>query len=428
MAGADLSTVADYLKTKFGPSIVTQLNDETKIRSRFFADTGQDWVGDEVSYPVHVDRNRGVMATTEGGNLPTAGQQKLVKYHIPLRYVHGRVQFTGQAIKHSRSNVGAWARTMTLEMERLVDDLRMQFEFYYLGCGTGVRALINVDPGTSTTITVDSPGNVAGATHGNRFINPGDYVAFISPLGALRSGGTRLVSAVSSDGTSFTITAACNSTVADNDFVVKAYGSDASLTIDNTEYMHPPMGLLGMLDDGTYVSNWHGISRDTYPIMRTPVIAQTGAVSYDIIQRGLDLAEQVGAAQINELWMHHSVRRAFLQLQYADRRYTGGDLRSPDLGTKAAKQGTITYGGISLETATMCPYGTIFGPDTRQMIRYVNTPGEWMDDDGNVLSRVSGLDAFEGTYRVFENAHYERPNAGARWDNVDATVVIAHII
>jgi hypothetical protein len=426
---ADLSTVNDYLKTKFGPAIVSQLNDETALRSRFFVDSGQDWVGSEVTYPVHVNRNRGVMATTENGNLPTAGAQKLEKVHIPLRYVHGRVQFTGQAIKQSKSNPGAWARTMTLEMDRLVEDLYQQFEFYYFGYGSGVRCLLSDDPGTTTDIDVDAPLNVAGATHGNRYLNVGDYVVAISPLGVLRAGGTRLITAVNADGTDFTINAAADTDWQDNDFIVKAYGNDASIAIENTEFNHAPMGILGMLDDGTFISNFHGISRDTYPIFRTPVLSAVGGLSLDIIQRGLDVADQVGAAKITELWMHQSVRRAYLNLLNADRRYIGADLMNPDGGTKVAKQGKLAYGGsITIEPATQCPYGTIFGIDPRQMVRYVNTPGEWMDEDGSILSRVSGVDAFEGTYRCYENGHYERPNAGCRWDGVNATVVVAHII
>ena len=426
---ADLSTVQDYLKTKFGPAIVSQLNDETPLRDRFFTDAGQEWVGQEVTYPVHVNRNRGVMATAEGGNLPSAGAQKMEKWHIPLRFIHGRVQFTGQAIKQSKSNPGAWARTMTLEMERLVEDLELQCEFYYFGYGQGVRCLTQGDPGTGTTITVDSPGNVAGATHGNRFINVGDYVVFINAVtGALRAGGTRLVTAVNAAGTTFTIDAACDTDVGDNDFVVKAYGSDASITIENTEYNHPPMGILGLLDDGTYVSNLHGISRDTYPIMRTPVLSSVGALSYDIIQRGLDVTEQLGQAKISELWAHHSVRRAYIQLMNSDRRYIGSDLMNPDGGTKAAKQGKLGYGNIGIEVAAFAPYGTMFGIDQRHMVRYTNTEGEWIDEDGNTLRRVVGQDAFEGTFRVFENAHYERPNAGVRWDGINATVVVAHIV
>ena len=428
MAGADLAIIATYLKDKYGPAIINQLPDETPIRSEFNADKSQSWYGNEVTYPIRVNRSRAVIATAEGGKLPTANAQKHEKVHIPLRFIHARVQFTGQSIKLSESNEGAWARVMSLEMDQIVQDLAMQCEFYYCGWGTGVRAFVNGDPTTTTTITLDSPMGVAGATHGNRFLNEDERIAFVSPAGTLRAGGTRKITAVNPDGTTVTIDAAANGEVADNDYVVKAYGDDASLTIDNTEYQKAPMGLLGMLDDATYVSNFHGISRDNYVVFRTPVISSVGALSLDILQRGFDLSSQLGNAKISALWCHHSVRRAYLALLEADRRYTGSDLKNPDGGTKAVKGEDITYGTIPVKTAWSFPYGTMVGIDKRHMVRYVNTEGEWMNEDGSTLFRVRDEDAYEATFRVFENAHYERPNAGCRWDGINATAVVAHVM
>jgi hypothetical protein len=425
---AELANVEQYLKVKFGPAVVKQLNNDTPIRQEFFADSSQQWTGSEVSYPVHVNRNRGVMATAENGSLPTAGNQQLEKWHIPLRYIHGRVQFTGQALKQSNSNAGAWARTMTLEMEGLVDDLRMQTEFYYFGPGTGVRALLNGDPGAGVTLTLDAPMGVAGATHGNRYLNVGDFIAVVSPLGVLRAGGSRRITAINAAGTTATINAAADGTYADDDLVVKAYGNDASLTLENTEYQHPPMGLLGLIDDGTYVANFHGISRDTYPIMRSPVIPSVGGLSLDVLQRAFDLAEQLGSAKIGSLWCHHSVRRAYLALLEADRRYIGNNLMSPDGGTKAVKGKDVGFGDVPVKCASQAPYATLFGIDKRFLVRYVNTEGEWMNEDGSVLSRVSGVDAFEGTYRLFENNHNDRPNANFRLDAINASITVAHIV
>lgn len=428
MAGADLATIATFLKDKYGPAIVNQLPDETPLREEFNSDKSQSWYGNEVTYPARVNRSRAVLATAEGGNLPTAGAQKHEKVHIPLSFVHARVQFTGQSIKLSESNEGAWARVMSLEMDQIVQDLAMQFEFYYFGYGQGVRCLAYGDPGTGLSFAVDSPMNVAGALHGNRFLNEGERIVWISPTGALRTGGTRKITAVSPDGTTIYVDAAIETTTSDNDYIVKAYGDDASITIDNTEYMHPPMGLLGHLDDGTYVTNYHGISRDTYVIYRTPVIASVGALSLDVIQRGLDLAAQLGNAKINAFWTHYSVRRAYLALLESDRRYMGADLKSPDGGTKAATQQDVTYGTIPVKCAPFAPYSIMFAVDKRHMVRYINTEGEWMNEDGSVLFRVRDQDAFEATFRVFENTHYERPNAGCRWDGINATAIVAHVM
>jgi len=244
----------------------------------------------------------------------------------------------------------------------------------------------------------------------------------------LRTGGTRLITAINAAGTTATVNAAFAGTEADNDFVVKAYGNDASITLQNTEYQHPPMGMLGLIDDGTYVDTFHGISRSAYPIMRSPVIPSVGGLSLDILQRGFDLAEQLGSAKISALWCHHSVRRAYLALLEADRRYLGSDLMSPDGGTKAVKGKDVGFGAVPVKCAAQFPYGTIIGLDKRYLVRYVNTEGEWMNEDGSILSRVSGFDAFEGTYRLFENNHNDRPNASFRLDGINASITVAHIV
>jgi hypothetical protein len=269
---------------------------------------------------------------------------------------------------------------------------------------------------------------VAGATHGNRYLNVGDFVAVVSPLGVLRAGGSRRISDINAAGTTATINAAADASYADDDFVVKAYGADAALTLENTEYQHPPMGLLGLVDDATYVATFHGISRGTYPIMRSPVIPAVGGLSLDVLQRAFDLSEQLGSAKISSMWCHHSVRRAYLALLEADRRYIGTNLMNPDGGTKAVKGKDIGFGDVPVKVAAMAPYGILWGLDKRFLVRYVNTEGEWMNEDGSILSRVNGVDAFEGTYRLFENNHNDRPNASFRLDGINATITVAHIV
>jgi len=431
---ADTSTIDAALKDDYGPAIESQLIDEFPLMQLYESVTLENFDGRNAVYPAHLNRNRGVIATGEGGTLPTAGNQQLEQVRIPIRYVYGRIQLTGQAIKLSRTNAGSFVRAMRLEMDNLVNDLRSQFEYYIGHDGRGVRALCNGDPGTGVTVTVDTPGGVAAngivtATHGNRFLNVGDVVAFINPgTGALRAGGTRTITAIAAGGTTFTISAACDAAVGDDDYVVRAYGADASLVIEDSEWLHAPDGLLSAVDDGTYQQVYHNISRSSFPIWQSTVIANVGALSLDVIQRGLDVAAQIGSSTIDTLVCHHSVRRAYLTLLEADRRYQGGDLRGPDGGTKAAKGGNLTFGGIPIIVCAQAPYEIMFGLNKSTLERYEAVAGEWIDEDGAVLSRVANQDAFEATYRCFKNFHCNRPNRNVRWDGVDTTIAIAHIV
>ena len=430
---ADTSTLDAVLKDNYGPAIVSQLVDDFPMLQLFNDGDMSAFDGRNAVYPARTNRNRGVMSTAERGNLPTAGQTQQVEVRIPMRYVHGRIQLTAQAIKLSKTNEGAFVRALQNEMDDLVDSLRMQLEFYLLHDGRGIRALVN-GTATSVTQTVDTPGGAsttgATATHGNRYLNIGDWIAGINPATGLpRPAGTAQITNIAAGGT--TITLSASATFTDNDLIVKAYGSDAAVDVTNTEYQHPPMGVLGMIDDGTYVGVFHGVSRSSYPIVNSTVIGGVGPLSLDIIQRAIDIPSQIGSAKIKDFICHHSVARAYATLLEADRRYTGGDLRKPDGGTTRATGGELTFGGLPVHTYYHCPYGLFFGVDRRHLEKYEAQAGQWVDEDGAVLFRIGGAqgqDAFEATYRWFCNYHLDRPNSCFRLDGVNSTIVIAHVV
>ena len=138
----------------------------------------------------------------------------------------------------------------------------------------------------------------------------------------------------------------------------------------------------------TYVATLHGVNRTQYPIYASTVIGSVTALSSDVIMRGIDLAEQRGGGNINLLAMHHSVRRAYIALTDTSRRYTAGDLSSPDAGTDAARGRNLTFGGIELEVDKYANYGTMYGLDTSTLVRFVEVPGEWINEDGAILRPV----------------------------------------
>lgn len=423
----DISAYDAVLKEVYEKPLQVLLNSRTVTRNRFKKETGS-WEGRHVRYPLNLGRNQGVMATTENGKLPDAGNQVYVETRIPMKYNHGRIQLSIQTIKHSRSNKGAFKRALDQEMQGLVRDLGNDLNRQMYGWGKGVLALVNGDPGTTTTLTLDAPGGVAGSVHGNRFLNVGMNVTFHNPSDDTpRAGGARTITAVSADGLTATI-AAADAAVADNDWVVRA-AKPTSTAIGDTAVNNEAMGLLGLVDDGDYVETLHNVSRTTYPIFKSVNIASVGPLSADILQRGMDIADQIGEGQVQFLLCHHSVRRAYLTLMEADRRYaTRSDLSAPDAGTKVAKLKEITFGDIPLYVDKDAPYGTMFGIDPVSFTRWVEVEGEWGDDDGTVLLRLTDVDAYEARYRVFENYSCDRPASCVRWDGITANAVVAHIV
>ena len=199
--------------------------------------------------------------------------------------------------------------------------------------------------------------------------------------------------------------------------------------VADTSYNREPMGMAGHIDDGTYVNNYHEVNRTTYEVARSAVIANVGALSVDVIQQGLDVASQLGKGRISEHWMHHSVRRSYLAIVTANRRYmvTGG-ASMHDAGFKGnALDEDPSFGGTPIKVDKDAPYGTWFGMDKRYFVNYENSPGEWVDEDGAVLSRIHGQDTFEAVWRWFGNFANEKPNASFRLDGINSNLVVIHV-
>ena len=428
-SGQDTSTYDAVLKDVYENGVKELLSVNAHALDMFEERNANEWGGRTVIPDFHIGRNQGVGAYAEMGAIPQAGRQQHVNGAIPMRFISGRIQLSKQVMVASNGPRKAFENAMDGEMRRLVTDIKAERARMIFGDGKGVLALVNGDPGTGTTVTVDGPGGVAGATNGSRFISPNMLVTFVRPAtGAIVGSADETVSTVPAAGTTFTTGSAVHTDVADNDYVVRA--NKAGLTdVSDTSYNKEPMGLRGLVDDGTYVATLHGINRTTYPLFQSNVINVAGALSADVIQRAIDMADQRGEGNTDVMFMHHSVRRAYINLTDDRRRYMGGD--SLDAGTKAAKGGSLSFGGIPIKVDKRAPYGMVFGCDKSTFQRYVEIGGEWADESGAVLKQVGSgtslVDAYEAFYRIWDNFACDKPAANWRLDNVTATVAVVHV-
>ena len=425
---SNTSTMDALLLDVYQPGIREEMNDAVPELEMFEKADDLQFEGRQAIIAAHLNRNRGSGFAPEGGLPPTAGQQQIENFRVPIRYQYGQYSATEQIIKASRSNKGSFARELKYGMDRLVQDMRVEKSFAMWGWGMGVRALIN-GSASSTTQTVDAPGGVAGATNGTRFLNVGDWVGFVNPVtGAVALTTEHEITSVPAAGTTFVMSPTASTT--DNHWVVKTRRQSGTLTIGDTDYAKVPMGMLAHVDDSTYAALYFGLSRTTYPILQSTVISSVGALSGDVLQRGLDvMLERSGGIAKYMLLQPHTLR-SYLTISENDRRYTGGDLMNPDVGTNAAKKSWdtgITFGGISLKRCIDMPYGMIMALDPSSCRRVVQDEGSWQDRDGSVFSRsTTAVDTNDATYRVWDNFIMENPNQAVRWDGVTSTVVVAH--
>jgi hypothetical protein len=430
----NLTNFDAVLKDVYGPRIEEQLSILNVLTDWIDENDSAEWTGRQVIYPIHVSRNQGVGASTEGAKLPPAGQQGYATVKIPEKFNYGRIELTGQVIKSSLNNKGAFDRAMSTEIKGLVRDLANDRERQFFGAGDGVLCLANgAQTSTSnTTWMVDSPFGVTPTTNGTRFLNTNMVLASVGTSGTTVGMTFTVGNTLSTTGGYFVSSAVtATTTLSDNVRLVRANSDVAAGSTNNLN--NEVTGLLGIIDDGTYVNTFHNVNRTDYPIFKSTVISSVGQISLDVIQRGIDSADELGGGNFGQegvFFCHYSVRREYLKLLEADRRYSGGDLKSPDGGTKQAalkKGGQITYGDRPWIVAKHCPYGTLFGMSKGSVTRYVHVRGEWADEDERIFRNVAGYDKWEAFYRIFDELHSDRPNECFRLDGITATVQIAHI-
>lgn len=427
---ASTTTIDGLLKDYYEDYVQEGVNNRNPLKDLIETKfTDKAFGGRQFVYDAHVDRNISPMFTAEYGLFAEAGIQGHLQVKGDVRKMMGRVFLTPEAMLDSARSSGAWEDARTNEFDNLVKDLARRDEISLIYDGRGILALVNGDPGTGTTLTLDSPGGVSGTTFGNRFFQKNAYIGAINPAtGALRAGIAQ-VSALAAAGTTVTTAAAINAAWADNDYIVKAANGSVTDPLD-TEYENAFWGLLALVDDGTYRADYFNIDRTLFDYANAYVNASTGALSIDTLQMLSDVTDQRMNGKTSLLLMHHSMRRVYLKLLEADRRYSGEKLTVPDGATVAFKQGDITIGEVPIKVIRDFPYGMMMGLDVEQMglCQYVSEKGKWVDDDGRILVRAgvgsTARDAFEAWYRIRKQYHAKLPSVCWRADGITGSTIV----
>ena len=430
MAGLDTSAFDAALKTVFGPRLVDELNSDVALYTKYQKGDKEMWEGrDTVEWALRVGRNEGFAYGRERGPIAEAGHQSYVPFKVPLRFGWARLNISGPVMKVSKTNKGSFKRALQSEYDGLRQDFIDDKNRILFHDGRGVLALVNGAGSNTTTLTVDAPGGIAGSTNGARYLQVGQIIAILNSTGTAVS-SVRTVTAVSAAGTTVTLDSIISATDAlDNGLIVRAPNLNVT-SVNDTAFNKEPMGALGHNDDGTFVNNYFNVNRTAYPVMKSNVFSAVGALNLDVMQQAFDVAAQIGRGSPTEIWCHHSVRRAYLALLTANRRYlsTGG-ANSHDGGFKGnALKSEIEFGGVPLMVDKDAPYSTMFMMDWDGAVAWENTPGEWIDEDGAILARVPGQDAFEAVWRCYDNFSHDQPNKCARLDGINSSIVVAHII
>lgn len=429
----DVSAYAAALKEKYGPALVSQVNDKITALKLFSEDT-ESWEGLYVRYPVLLSRAQSFMAHGSLGLLPTSQNELTADVQIPVKWVRGTVTFEVAVMKASARSSGAWARAQKLLMDRLVTNISDELNrMLSAGTGRGILAFVDDADGSSAgVLEVDAPGGIASDGFGSRYLQPGMIIAFVDPsTQTIRS--IRQVVAINQETatlSSITLNSDVNtSQAADNDWIVRAADFSVTNTARDTSLDNEPMGLEGIVDDGTLVSVFHNISRSTYPAWQSTVLS-VPSLSLDALQRLYDTIDQQSGEMPTDNLVHHSVRRAYLASIEASRIFmqSGKGPAAFDLGQEPAGL-QLTYNGVPIHVDKDVQFGRWLAVNRNHLTKFTLVPGEWADETGSVFQAVPGQDALQAIYRIACNYSSDKPNAHGKLVDMSITNAITrHVV
>lgn len=369
-----------YLK---GP-IQKALNSACVLFHRMERDT-DSIVGEYAVMPVMVGYTQAVGARADAGGLPTAQQASYVRAHIPLQYNYARIQITGPTIRQSKSNEGAFLRAVESEVKAAVEALRKDINRQVFGWGTGQLALANGAGNNTVTLTVDGPSS--------KWLKKNMYIDAYTSVPAQEINSIQ----ISTVDSTTQVTLASAQTWTDN---VVIYREDAK---DNEM-----MGLRGIIETAS-VTTLYNISRTTYPEFSGSLLdnsATNRALSLTLLDQAFDKSGEEVGLEPTIIVSGHALRRKYGALAVTQKRFVAPNAMTLDGGYKA-----LEFNGVPWVVDTDSWPNRIFFCHEPVTKLYRASDFEWMSEDGAILSRVSGYDAYEAVLFHYGEIGCQNPKA-----------------
>lgn len=398
----NLTNFDQALKINYLPAIREQLNNATVLLSEVSVNE-RDVSGKRWQLVAHHARNSGVGARADEGTLPSAGQQSYKNPYGTVAYNYGRIQVSGPTIAAARNDEGAIVRALESEIKGVTADLKKDINFQMFSDGSANRASVNGDPGTGTTLTIHAAYSDSACDYqkyGTMYLQEGMLIDVINDAGTEHDSDVT-ISSVDSN-TQVTVSAALNSSIADDDNIVRA-GAQSSGT------SYEMMGLSGIVDDQSYVTTLHNINRsnnawwDCSTFSNDDNSGTNRDLTLPLMQQGLTAVEKNGG-KTDLILATHDLRDSYAELVIADKRHVNSmELDGGFTG--------LEYNGIPLVPDVDCPPNTMFFLDLDHLFRMQMSDFDWMDKDGAILNRVANTDAYEAVLYLYADMATDKPRA-----------------
>ena len=398
----ELATIAAFegsLKEDYLDVINSQLNFEAVLESQIESDS-ENVEGLEGVLSLEMTPNVSFGYAGDGETLPEASYPVFKKARVQLSRVYSSFVITGPLMRQSASKAGAWAPALQSLMENLVNSFKKTRNQYNYWDGSG--AFAQAVTGTSgSTIVLD---------RWNYLFEDGrklDSYSQKDSSGVKAMDGVKISSA---NRATKTLTMAGAHSCAVGDFIyLKGCRNNCQ------------MGIMGAIDDGTFLSTFQGLSRTTYPRWKGNCLHNNGVAknfSESWLQAAMAVAGMQGVAV--DFWtctpfaLNDMVEAMQMQRQFVNptTKFSGG-IRAVDIGNGKVVEDPDHPGGFA------------FGINKKSFV-FLRAGGkaDWLKEPGagNILRLVvdsSGRkDAFEATLMEYRQLGCRRPNVNIRLADV----------
>jgi hypothetical protein len=392
---ANLSTLSNALKVWYLPTMQKLLNNSTILLSRIQKDsTTQNPDGKSFTVAIHSARNDlAGIGIAELGTLPDDGNQGVINAIVPNKYTYSKIKFSGPVVRASRTNVGAFVKVADFEIRQALVDMKRRMNALLNGDGTGALAYWTTADNAPAAVDVDDNQGypfhhlLTGQTNRTNLVDASDHTTLLNTGQLVFSVGT-------AGATSVNITQASGGTVAgsaDGDYLVP-YGATPGYQMQGI------LGIISAADPinagGLLANGLHGLTVAAQPNWAAQIVGSEASrrdISTADIQRVLTLITTNTAyseSDVKFLLTHPFTKDKFVELMLNERGFYNE--MTLDGGFEA-----VLYNKKPLVADPQHRRGRIdfIVPESLSIFR--TSDFEWMGDDGAMLSRVNGQDAYE---------------------------------
>ncbi len=385
------------LKNFYQGPIIDLLNEEVAIY-RAAEKVKQGWSGAQINRPLRTNRNQGIGATTDGGNLPSIGRQTTVQATILSKYLYLRFGVTGPMIKASASDVGSFVRSAAYELEQGYKDLKSDLNRQLSWNGVGTLAQTNTAAVASQTLVIKGRESTEQAL---KFIDVGMVLDQYTAAGALVQAGVAVNSITAGDASSATATLSVS---------IPVTSSVGDIWVRSGSYNQEVQGLLYALDGAT--STIYGVDRSTAISYQGNVADNNaGQLTLSAMQSVFNAGLQRGnVGSFNAVWCDFASLGYYQKLLTPDKRYTNTVEGDGSFGKKGKFY--LDFNGIAMVPDKDCPTRLFMLP-AEVLKMMVLCEMEFADETGSMYIAQTDADMFEVRIRHFVNLFNEQPAACA---------------